>query len=59
MTLKEKQQIYIIHFFLRFHEKTEEKRNSLGPLRIGILLYNIRDLQVFPGLRHEKDKALI
>lgn len=46
-------------FFLRFHEKREEKRNSLSPLRIGILLYNIRDLQVFPGLRHGKDKALI
>lgn len=42
----------------REREKKKE-RSCLGPLRIGVLLYNIRDLQVFPGLRHGKDKALI
>lgn len=37
----------------------EREPLCLCPWRIGELMYNIRDLWGFPGLRHGKDKALI
>lgn len=51
-------------FFLKiFHGGRKGEREGgggcLGLLRISVLLYNISDLQVFHGLRHGKDKALI